>query len=127
MTAASPARAGRLVRTLAGGTVGGAIFVWLNLPLPWMLGAMVVTTLASLGGADLYVPTRMRSIMIAILGVLLGANFTPEVVQNIRQWPITLACLLPYLALVVGILFLYFHKVLGLDVPTAYFSATPGG
>lgn len=127
MTAASPARAGRLARTLAAGTVGGAIFVWLNLPLPWMLGAMVVTTLASLGGADLYVPTRMRSIMIAILGVLLGANFTPEVVQNIRQWPITLACLLPYLALVVGILFLYFHKVLGLDVPTAYFSATPGG
>ena len=119
--------AGRLGRTLAVGVAGGALLAWLNLPLAWMLGAMVATTAASLGGAKLYVPTPMRSVMITILGVLLGASFTPEILDKAREWPLTIGCLAIYLGLLIGILFLYFHRVMGLDAPTAYFSATPGG
>ncbi len=119
--------AGRLGRTLVVGAAGGAIFAWLNLPLAWMLGAMVATTAASLGGARLYVPGPMRSIMIAVIGVLLGASFTPEVVDKAREWPLTIGCLALYLGAVVGALFLYFRRVVGLDAPTAYFSAIPGG
>ena len=122
-----PPRAARLGRTLVVGAVGGALFAWLNLPLAWMLGAMVATTAVSLGGANLYVPGPMRSIMVAIIGVLLGASFTPEVVEKAREWPLTIGCLLLYLGVLVGALFLYFHRIVGLDVPTAYFSATPGG
>ena len=117
----------RLGRTLAIGTAGGAVFAWLNLPLAWMLGAMVATTVASLGGARLHVPGPMRSIMVAIIGVLRGASFTPEVLEKAREWPLTIACLLLHLGLLVGILFFYFHRIVGLDAPTAYFSATPGG
>ena len=117
----------RLGRTLVIGTAGGALFVWLNLPLGWMLGAMVATTVVSLGGARLYVPGPMRSIMVAIIGVLLGASFTPEILDKAREWPLTIACLLLHLGLLVGILFFYFHRIVGLDAPTAYFSATPGG
>ena len=106
---------------------GGAFFVWLNLPLAWMLGAMVATTAASLGGAALYVPSPMRSTMISILGVMLGASFTPEIFDKAREWPITIGCLLLYLGFLIGILFLYFRRIVGLDTPTAYFSATPGG
>lgn len=119
--------AARLGRTLVVGTAGGAVFAWLNLPLAWMLGAMVATTAASLGGAKLHVPGPMRSIMVAIIGVLLGASFTPEVLDKAREWPLTIGCLALYLGVVVGILFLYFHRVVGFDVPTAYFSAAPGG
>ena len=107
--------------------VGGAFFVWLNLPLAWMLGAMVATTAASLGGAKLYVPSPMRSTMISILGVMLGASFTPEIFDKAREWPLTIGCLLLYLGFLIGILFLYFRRIVGLDTPTAYFSATPGG
>ena len=32
-----------------------------------------------------------------------------------------------HLGFLVGVLFLYFHRIVGLDAPTAYFSATPGG
>ena len=125
--AGPPPRAARLGRTLVVGAAGGALFAWLNLPLAWMLGAMVATTAVSLGGANLYVPGPMRSIMVAIIGVLLGASFTPEVVEKAREWPLTIGCLLLYLGVLVGALFLYFHRIVGLDVPTAYFSATPGG
>lgn len=119
--------AARLGRTLVVGTAGGAVFAWLNLPLAWMLGAMVATTVASLGGTRLHVPGPMRSIMVAIIGVLLGASFTPEVLDKAREWPLTIGCLLLHLAILVGALFYYFHRIVGLDVPTAYFSATPGG
>ena len=106
---------------------GGAFFVWLNLPLAWMLGAMVATTAASLGGAKLYVPSPMRSTMISILGVMLGASFSPEIFDKAREWPLTIGCLLLYLGFLIGILFLYFRRIVGLDTTTAYFSATPGG
>ena len=88
---------------------------------------MVATTAASLGGAKLYVPGPMRSIMVAIIGVLLGASFTPEIVEKAGEWPLTIGCLVLYLGFLIGILFLYFHRIVGLDAPTAYFSATPGG
>ena len=119
--------AARLGRTLVIGTAGGALFAWLNLPLAWMLGAMVATTVASLGGARLHVPGPMRSIMVAVIGVLLGASFTPEILHEAREWPLTIGCLALYLGVVVGILFLYFRRIVGLDTPTAYFSAVPGG
>ena len=57
------------------GTVGGAIFFALALPLPWMLGAMTVATGAALAGAPIMVPAQVRNVMIAILGVLLGSQF----------------------------------------------------
>ena len=44
----------------------------LNLPLAWMLAAMVATIAASLGGARLYGPSSMRSIMVAVIGVWHG-------------------------------------------------------
>ena len=123
----SGALAARLGRTLVVGTAGGALFAWLNLPLAWMLGAMVATTAASLGGARLHVPGPMRSIMVAVIGVLLGASFTPDVLDKAREWPLTIGCLVLYLGVVVAVLFVFFHRFVGLDVPTAYFSATPGG
>ncbi len=43
----------RAVRTLAYGTVGGAVFYWFNMPLAWMMGAMVATTVMSMTGADI--------------------------------------------------------------------------
>ena len=121
------ALATRLGRTLVVGTAGGALFAWLNVPLAWMLGAMVATTVASLGGAKLHVPGPARSTMVAVLGVLLGASFTPEVVDKAREWALTIGCLVLHLGVLVAVLYFYFHRVVGLDAPTAYFSAAPGG
>ncbi len=117
----------RLTKALAIGAVGGALFFALNMPLAWMMGAMVFTTIAALASVSLYVPGRLRSVMIAILGVLLGSTFTPEAMQKIGEWPLTLASLALYLVAVTGMLYVYFRRVMGFDPATAYFSATPGG
>lgn len=117
----------RLSKALAIGAVGGAIFYALNMPLAWMMGAMVLTTIAALAGTSLHVPGRLRSVMVSILGVLLGSTFTPEALDRVMEWPLTLASLALYLALVTSILYVYFRRVMGFDPATAYFSATPGG
>ena len=44
-----------LLPTLAIGTVGGTVFALLSMPLAWMLGAMVFTTVAAMGGRELVI------------------------------------------------------------------------
>jgi len=117
----------RLTKALAIGAVGGTLFFALKMPLAWMMGAMVLTTIAALSRVSLYVPGRLRSAMVAILGVLLGSTFTPEAMQKVGEWPITLASLALYLLVVTSMLYVYFRRVLGFNPATAYFSATPGG
>lgn len=75
----------RLTTALAIGAVGGALFFVFNMPLAWMMGAMVLTTIAALAGVSLHVPGRLRSVMVAILGVLLGSTFTPEAMAKVGE------------------------------------------
>ncbi|MDH3414559.1 MAG: AbrB family transcriptional regulator [Gammaproteobacteria bacterium] len=117
----------RLYKTLAIGAVGGAIFFHFRLPLAWMLGAMVICTIASLSGVKLLVPGTLRSVMVSVLGVLLGSTFTPEVIEKASQWPFTILSLALYIVVLTGLLYLYFSRFQKFDPVTAYFSATPGG
>ena len=117
----------RLYKTLAIGAVGGAIFFYFQMPLAWMMGAMVICTIASLSGVQLQVPGKLRSVMVSVLGVLLGSTFTPEVVEKASQWPVTMVSLALYIVVLTGLLYVYFTRFLHYDPVTAYFSATPGG
>jgi membrane AbrB-like protein len=116
-----------LARTLAVGALGGIVFYFFNLPLAWMLGAMVFTTIAALAGLRMRLPTKLRGGFITIIGVFLGSAFTPDILDQIRQWPISIAGLVLYLIIVTSVLYVYFRKFLGFDAATAYFSAAPGG
>lgn len=92
-----------------------------------MLGAVVATAVAALAGMRLEVPVTLRSTMFPVLGVMLGATFTPDLADRIATWPLTLAGLLVYLPVTVALLYLYFRRLSGFDRLTAYFSAVPGG
>ncbi len=118
---------GALARALALGAAGGAVFAWLETPLAWMIGAMCATTAAALAGVDVTMPQPLRQLMIAVLGVMLGSAFHPEIVEQAAQWSVSLALLAVYVAVVAGMSALYFRKVTRYDATTAYFSAIPGG
>jgi uncharacterized protein len=113
--------------TVAIGSVGGAVFSFLTLPLPWMLGPMAVVMVGTLAGWRLYVPRWFRSAMITVLGIMLGSAFTPEVVARMGEWIVTLSALMIWMALVGTIALAYLRRVAGYDPITAFFSATPGG
>jgi membrane AbrB-like protein len=117
----------RLGLALLIGAAGGVLFLAAGLPLAWMLGPMLATMVASLLGAPIAVPAALRGPTVAVLGVLLGSGFDPEVLERLLLWlPILLA--LPfYVVIVTAAAFLYLRRLAGLEPRTAWFSATPGG
>lgn len=113
-------------RTVAIAFVGGAIFSALGLPLPWMLGAMMATGSVTLMRVETNMDVRLRTLMIIVLGVLLGSAFSPEILERAALWPITLVSLAGYVLLSTVSGYLYF-RLAGFEPKTAFFSGVPGG
>jgi len=113
--------------TLALGIPGGALFWLLNMPLPWMLGAMAATTVAAISGVRVALMPSLRLVFVAILGVMLGSAFTPEVVKGIALWLGSFAWLALYVVIATALIWLYYRRLARYDSVTAYFSAAPGG
>jgi uncharacterized protein len=117
----------RIALALAVGTVGGALFYALNLPLPWMLGALFATMAASVANAPILGPNRLRPAVVAVIGVLLGSRFTPEIVAEAGAWIGTVAILMVYV-IAVALVVVPFYRLAGrFDWVTAYFAGMPGG
>ncbi len=117
----------RNLLALALGGAGGWLAASVNLPLPWMIGAMAATTVAAVAGAPIALPTSLRALMVAVLGVMLGSGFSPEILGLLDQWALSLASLVLYAALAGGLGMIFFRRVCGYDRVTAYFAAAPGG
>lgn len=62
------------------GTSGGALFAWLQAPLPWMLGPIFVVGACNLAGAGFAPPTAVRRGGQWVVGAVLGLYFTPDAV-----------------------------------------------
>ena len=117
----------RILAGLALGSLGGGLFFLLALPLPWMLGALALTMIAAIAGLPVAGPQRLRPAIVAIIGVLLGSRFTPDIVDQAGQALVTLAILLVYLAAVAAVVVPFYRIVGRQDWTTAYFAGMPGG
>jgi membrane AbrB-like protein len=122
-----PRDIGGAALALAIGAVGSVIFVLLNLPLPWMLGAMFACLLASMAKVPVRRPGMLLPLTRVVLGILVGAAFTPDVLAILPDLAFSLALIPPYIVLVGLIGVPYFRKFAGYDSVTAYFAAMPGG
>ena len=109
------------------GTFGGWIAYLLALPLAWMIGAMLATTAAAASGVRVALPAPLRAVMVAVLGVMLGSGFTPEILPRLGEWSLSLTALIGYILVSGAASLLYFRRVANYDRVTAYFSAMPGG
>ncbi|MGP9819510.1 AbrB family transcriptional regulator [Salinarimonas sp. NSM] len=117
----------RFLAALVLGTIGGYLFFRAGLPLPWMLGPMTVCTLAALVRAPISAPPVVRPPMSAVIGVLLGAAFTPDVIGRLDEWVISTIGLAAFVAVSGLVVVTYFRVVARFDPVTAYFSGMPGG
>ncbi len=113
--------------TLMVAIFGALLFEWLLLPLPWMLGSMTLVTLGAVLRLKLFAPARIRPPMTAIIGVLLGASFSPSVLDNLLVWLPTLLGLVVFSAVSGLCCAVYLHKIAGFDRVTAFFGGMPGG
>lgn len=117
----------RMAFALLIGAVGGCLAFVLGLPLPWMLGALFATMAAALAGLPVLPPNRIRPATVAVIGVLLGARFTPEIVSVMGGWTLSLGLLALYLVVVASVTVPLYRFAGKADWQTAYLSGLPGG
>ncbi|MCB5199106.1 AbrB family transcriptional regulator [Loktanella sp. TSTF-M6] len=109
------------------GVISGFIGWMVNMPLPWMLGPMIGTTLAAIVGLPVRGPGQLRTIVIPVIGVLLGSAITPDLFDRLGSWTLTILLLPFFLALAAGVSIVVYRRLGGYDPVTAFYAAMPGG
>ncbi|MWV46771.1 AbrB family transcriptional regulator [Paenibacillus sp. HJL G12] len=119
----------RLVYTLVCGIIGAFIFKWIHMPIPWLLGPMIVTLVASRSIKQVKPlwPPVLRNAGMIIIGYTVGLSFTLSTLQQIgRQLPsmILLTVLLLVCSLLIALLISFLS---GVPFPTVLMGSIPGG
>ncbi|HCK76338.1 MAG TPA: hypothetical protein DHW07_04260 [Gammaproteobacteria bacterium] len=115
-----------MVSLIAGG-LGGAAFFWFSLPLPWMLGSMLIVSAGAIAGIPFRRSVRLRKAMLAVMGLLLGSYFTSDTLSQLGLWSLAVLLVSIYVVLMTGISLGVFRRFGRMNVPTAYFSSMLGG
>lgn len=118
---------GKLGVALIVGTLGGILFRILHLPLPWMLGSMTACTIASMAGLPAAIPGRLRPLMSATVGAMLGTTFTTAMIRNLPELWLSVLGLVAFLFVSAACCYMYLRRVAGYSHMTALFAAMPGG
>ena len=122
----------RTAGTLALALAAALLCAWLRTPLPWMIGPLLATAMASVAGVPTVSWAPLRNIAQWTIGTALGLYFTPSVTSLVASiwWAIALGVVW---ALVVGLAFgAWLHRVHaprmpGLSRGTTYFAGAIGG
>lgn len=117
---------------LALGAVGGWGASRLGLPMPWLIGALLMAALMAGPGAGALpvgyrFPQAVREPFIALIGVSIGAQVQPELLRHIAGALPSLLAITLFVPLAHGLGYAVFRRVGGYDRVTAYYAAAPGG
>ena len=125
----------KVVRALGLCIVAGAVFAYLKLPLPWMIGPLLAMAAGKSFGMGLQAPPLAREGGQTVIAVALGLYFTPQVSLEVSRY-------LPWMVLAGAVAIftglsgsLISRALMGrnaaglhdLDAATAFFSSIPGG
>lgn len=117
----------RFLAAVALGGAGGALFLVVGAPLPWILGSMAACAAGSIARLPIAAGPAMRRPMAAVIGVVLGSSFHPGLLSLAREWWVPLAMLPLFLAAGAVLCVTWFRRVAKFDPATAYFAGMPGG
>ncbi len=99
---------------------------YLNIPLAWFLGPMLITSLASLMGLKTKMPRLVLSSILIILGLYIGNYIDKDLFSQMQDWVWTSLVMLVYIILSVLIVSKYLEKFSKYEKRTSIFSAAPG-
>ena len=118
---------GPVWRALAVGAAGGVAAAALNMPLAWMMGAMIASAAAAAAGMTGRIPQNLRRIVLAVAGVYIGAGVTPDLLERLGKLPISLGMLAVYVAAATAGAAFVFRRFLRTSRTTACCASMPGG
>ncbi len=104
-----------------------AIFAeYLNIPLAWFLGPMIITSIAALSGLKIIMPKIVLSFILIILGLHIGNYIDQNLFNQIINWIWTSLIMLVYIIICILIVAKYLQKFAGYGEKASIFSAAPG-
>ncbi len=116
-----------ILLTLLIGFFAAALCIWIDTPLPWMIGPLFGTAAARMAGVPLQAPVQFREAGQWAIGTALGLYFTPFVLTVLASYlGFIFVSVLFALALGMGCGWLL-HKLSGVDKTTAFFAMAVGG
>ncbi len=111
---------------LGAGTIGGAVFFLMNFPAAWLTGAMLVASILALSKVPLFLPSPFRFIVFLVLGNQIGSGFTPDMLERVMKWPLSLVGLALTMLLVIGASATFLVNLGKWSRPTAFYASVPG-
>ena len=99
---------------------------YLNIPLAWMLGPMIVTSIAALSGLKVKMPKIALSSILIILGLHIGNYIDQNLFSQMINWIWTSVIMFVYIIVCIFIVSKYLQKYSGYGQKASIFSAAPG-
>ena len=99
---------------------------YFNIPLAWMLGPMLVVSVAALMGLKVKMPKLALSSILIVLGLHIGNYIDQNLINQMKDWVWTSAIMFVYILLSILIVSKYLQKFSGYKSKTSIFSAAPG-
>lgn len=117
---------------VAVGTFAGLLADRFGLPLPYMIGPLLSAASVALAvphrlPRDYVFPAKLRLVFIAVIGLIIGAQVTPELFANASNLAVSFAALLLFVIICQAFNYVIFRRVGGYDPPTAFYAGSPGG
>ncbi len=97
-----------------------------NLPLAWMLGPMIITSIAALMGTKIVMPRLALSSILIILGLHIGNYVDQNLFDQMINWIWTTVIMFFYIIISIMIVSKYLEKFAGYKDKASVFSAAPG-
>lgn len=121
-----------IAATLALGALGAGIATLLHLPLPLLLGPLLVTAACAIAKVRVFgtapaLPGVFRSWSIPIIGVSIGGAFHPGLLQRAAEWWPSLVALGLIVPVAQAMGYLIYRRLGRFDPATSFFGAIPGG
>ncbi len=99
---------------------------YFKIPLAWMLGPMVATSLFALKGFQVLMPKLALSSILIILGLHIGNYIDQNLLTQMVNWIWTTVIMFFYIVVSILIVSKYLQKFSGYKEKTSIFSAAPG-
>ena len=117
----------RVVETLLIAFAGAFALGLAGFPAGWLSGAIVAVSAAALYGRPMFLPGMLARITYVAMGISIGGTVTPETLDGMATWPLSLALLALSMALLTIAVTVYLQFVHKWDPGSALLGAFPGG
>ena len=109
------------------GVIGGFVAYKIDIPLPWMLGPLFFIGFLCAIKVEIKLPKKPLPLFRALLGCVIGTNFTEEIFININQIGKSLFFLPIFVIIMICCTYFVLKIIMNYDKKTSLIGSMPGG